>query len=221
LEQCRQRLPEFGKDSSYILAAALDPRQKLACFSQDFRTKHCTYLPVPTKENVKKMLEEEIRGIEMELVGPTPQHLINQGHSQPTSSSTTSSTDDIYSYIQSSIPSLFDDTEDTISYFAESIQKCDPLEYWKKSALRFPKLAIIAKRVFGVPASSSDVERLFSVAGALQRSRRSLLKCDTIENILMYRDHRITELKKQGKICEKFVIKSVKAKTRQKVWKVL
>ena len=45
----------------------------------------------------------------------------------------------------------------------------DPLKYWKNSQNTYPTLAVIAKRVLSVPASSASVERLVSVAGKIFR----------------------------------------------------
>ena len=40
----------------------------------------------------------------------------------------------------------------------------NPAKYWKNISQKFPILSQIARDVFGVPASSAAVERLFSVA---------------------------------------------------------
>lgn len=75
-----------------------------------------------------------------------------------------------------------------LSEKALSPEECpDPIKYWKNNAHRFPTLEKLAKQVLGMPASSGGVERLFSVAGAIARSRRARLETKTIEKILMLR----------------------------------
>ncbi|CAG7726229.1 unnamed protein product [Allacma fusca] len=70
----------------------------------------------------------------------------------------------------------------------------NPLLFWKNNEQKFPILSNLAKIFLGFPASSGSVERLFSIAGALQRSRRSSLKWNKIETILCVRDLRLEEI---------------------------
>ncbi|CAG7730152.1 unnamed protein product, partial [Allacma fusca] len=51
-----------------------------------------------------------------------------------------------------------------------------------------------ARIYLGFPASSGSAERLFSIAGVLQRSRRSRLKWSTIEQLLCYRELRLSQI---------------------------
>ena len=77
------------------------------------------------------------------------------------------------------------------TYFSEaalSPAECpDPLKYWKTHSHRFPTLSKLAKQLLAMPATSGGVERLFSTAGAIARSRRARLTTNTTEKILMYR----------------------------------
>ena len=70
----------------------------------------------------------------------------------------------------------------------------DPLVFWKVHAGEFPRLAQLAKIYLAIPASSGSVERLFSIAGAVQRARRARLQWKTIKNLLCYRECRVFEL---------------------------
>ena len=60
-------------------------------------------------------------------------------------------------------------------------RKCeDPIEYWHSQRYNYPRLACFALDIFGVPAMSSEPERVFSVAGQLIRANRARLKPDII-----------------------------------------
>lgn len=57
----------------------------------------------------------------------------------------------------------------------------DVLWWWKKHAKIFPNLAIIARNVFAIPASS---ERDFSSPGFVIQERRAQLKPGTVDDVL-------------------------------------
>lgn len=63
-----------------------------------------------------------------------------------------------------------------------------PLHYWKMNESRFPHLAKLAARHLSLPATSGSVERLFSIAGYIQRADRSSLKTSKIEKMLICRE---------------------------------
>jgi hypothetical protein len=73
----------------------------------------------------------------------------------------------------------------------EISDKEDPISYWKQrnNNREFPSLTSLAKTVLAMPASSGGVERLFSVAGAISRSRRSRLTVGNIEKLLLCRNY--------------------------------
>ena len=79
-------------------------------------------------------------------------------------------------------------------YLAEPLISRDtnPLTYWKakEAENRFPTLCRMARKYLAFPASSGSVERLFSIAGAICRSRRARITMKTLSNILLYRDFR-------------------------------
>ena len=73
-------------------------------------------------------------------------------------------------------------------------ENSDPLSFWRYNAQLYPKLAKLAQKYLGFPGSSGSAERLFSVGGALQRSRRARLNWKTVERLLCHRDVRIQQL---------------------------
>ena len=60
-----------------------------------------------------------------------------------------------------------------------------PEVFWAKSGDAYPILIKLARTFLGIPASSGSVGRLFSVAGAIVRARRSKLSSVTVESLLL------------------------------------
>lgn len=67
----------------------------------------------------------------------------------------------------------------------------DPVQFWTANQTMYPTLSKIALHYVSIPASTGDVERLFSTSGAIIRARRSRLLTGTLEKILMYREYRM------------------------------
>jgi hypothetical protein len=65
----------------------------------------------------------------------------------------------------------------------------DPLKFWKIHSTKFPILSELAQSILAIPASSGSVERVFSIAGAIARARRSSLAVTTVREILTYREY--------------------------------
>jgi len=76
--------------------------------------------------------------------------------------------------------------EELGSYLSEPCapENADPLEFWRSNAAKYPALARLAKRYLGIPASSTPVERLFSIAGKIFRPDRCSLS-DAVFHSLM------------------------------------
>ncbi|XP_064469705.1 uncharacterized protein LOC135384433 [Ornithodoros turicata] len=75
-------------------------------------------------------------------------------------------------------------TSELGEYLAEDYDVRDVCTFWKHNSSRYPKLGLLAEVCFGIPATSGGVERLFSVAGAIQRARRSSLLPTTVEKLI-------------------------------------
>jgi hypothetical protein len=62
------------------------------------------------------------------------------------------------------------------SYLFQPILQQSPQSFWSSSSPdAYPSLRRLATKYLGIPATSASVERLFSVAGAIIRARRSRL----------------------------------------------
>lgn len=94
--------------------------------------------------------------------------------------------DDMYNLLDMMCPTstMCSDTE-LDRWLKDPCTTEEPLTFWKKNAGSYPLLAKLAALCFGIPATSGSVERLFSIAGSLQRARRSSLNADTIEQLVL------------------------------------
>jgi hypothetical protein len=61
----------------------------------------------------------------------------------------------------------------------------NPLEFWKQHQGLFPILSLLARQIHCIPASSAAVERCFSCSGFIVNERRTSLKPDQIDNIIV------------------------------------
>ena len=60
--------------------------------------------------------------------------------------------------------------------------KTDPLQWWKENRLRFPKVAIAARKWLCVPGISTPSERVFSDCGIALSAKRSSMRGDALVN---------------------------------------
>lgn len=65
----------------------------------------------------------------------------------------------------------------------------DALEFWRKNAKGFPRLAAIAKVLLCIPATSACSESAFSVAGCLLRKRRASIAPHKVQKVLFIHDN--------------------------------
>ncbi len=63
----------------------------------------------------------------------------------------------------------------------------NPLLWWKNNSKHLPKLSILTRQVFSIPATSASVERQFSTAGIIFNDRRTRLSGENLENIILIR----------------------------------
>ena len=70
----------------------------------------------------------------------------------------------------------------------------NPATFWKENQKMYPMLAIIAKDVLGVPASSSAVERLFSIAGKVFSPERCRLTDSRFKQLMFIRCNNVQDI---------------------------
>ncbi|RKF79607.1 hypothetical protein GcM3_054035, partial [Golovinomyces cichoracearum] len=78
----------------------------------------------------------------------------------------------------------------------------DPLLYWKNNSSRLPILAILARRVLAIPATSASIERAFSVSNNIITRNRTRLLPNTVKKLILLKSwdlKSILDLEKQLK----------------------
>lgn len=85
-------------------------------------------------------------------------------------------------------------TGEVEKYLQQECARGDPLEFWTSNKLEFPTLYKLAKHFLSIPASTGDVERLFSITGHYARCKRASLHPKTIEKLILYREFRRPQL---------------------------
>ena len=63
-------------------------------------------------------------------------------------------------------------------------QDNDPLVWWKEHEKQFPNIAILAKALLAIPATSASSERVFSVAGLTVSKTRARLSSSIVASMV-------------------------------------
>ena len=85
---------------------------------------------------------------------------------------------------------ISDDEEETAHeevdrYMADlEDKKLKTLDWWRKNASRYPRIASIARKMLARPATSVPSERLFSIGGKIVTSDRASLQPETVNQLL-------------------------------------
>lgn len=84
------------------------------------------------------------------------------------------------------------ESDDELSKYLEQrvdIESIDdnPLKFWYDNRLVYPILSRVARSIFSIPATTSNVERHFSASGMMISSRRTRLNPEQVNNALFVR----------------------------------
>jgi len=88
-------------------------------------------------------------------------------------------------------PTLTQEIEKEYLHFqAENVidLKSDPLHWWRERKQSYPLLAVLARRVSAVPATSAGAERLFSKAKLTLTDKRNSLSGDAVTTLVWLRE---------------------------------
>lgn len=67
--------------------------------------------------------------------------------------------------------------------------RINPLQWWKDNQHRFPNIALLARKILAIPATSASSERLFSSAGLVITEKRNRLNPNTVESIIFLKEN--------------------------------
>ena len=168
------RLSQFEEDKEFKLAAALDPRWKLAWCTPEEQT------------DLKQAVLQKAEAMSASFSSST---MSSQGSDSPPKKRSKHfqfMKDNPRREIPSGTCSLFSQIEE---YFSSPCipEDADPLIYWKHHQLSYPILSKLACHFLQVPASSAPVERRFSIAGKIFRPERCLLRDELFEKLMFIR----------------------------------
>lgn len=77
-------------------------------------------------------------------------------------------------------------------YLSEPVDEdMNPLEWWKKNEVRFPRIAQVARSVLAIPATSVPSERIFSAAGLIVTKLRNRISTDLVDKIIFLRKNNV------------------------------
>ena len=66
------------------------------------------------------------------------------------------------------------------------VTEADAIQFWKEIAAQgsLPKMALLAKYLLTIPATSTPSERVFSACGSTLNEHRARMKTETIEKLM-------------------------------------
>ena len=65
----------------------------------------------------------------------------------------------------------------------------NPLDWWRDKEREFPNIAVIARRLLCIPATSAPTERLFSHAGLVVNKHRNRLDPENVNDVVFLHDN--------------------------------
>lgn len=73
----------------------------------------------------------------------------------------------------------------------------DVLQWWSRRQNQYPILAMMAREILAVPASTVSVEQAFSVGGYVLDERRSVMTPRNLEAQVLLKDYTLAEMREQ------------------------
>lgn len=119
----------------------------------------------------------------------------------PASTDTGTSNDSMFNLLDEAIETQRPERNELKDYLEEflSNSNVEVLDYWRDNGHRFPIISEMARKYLGIPATSAGIERVFSITGAIARSRRANISVKHLCNVLLLRQHKQNDLKNRLK----------------------
>ena len=183
LKVIKEKFMKYWSDFSVFLscAAVLDPRIKLKfieyCYSKLYNDDEAQRRVDIVRSTMYSLFAEYSSGVAANQHIATP---------DPLGTSGICTFSDYDMYVQST--SSQEEKSELDLYLAEPVKKLnediDILDYWSKSAARYPQLATMARDILAVPVSSVASESAFSLSKKVITPNRSSLKPKTVEALM-------------------------------------
>ncbi|XP_041859355.1 v-myb avian myeloblastosis viral oncogene homolog-like 2a isoform X2 [Melanotaenia boesemani] len=195
-----------------ILAAVLDPRIKLQPFSDSKPEAQTEFLTAPTKLEAHTLLKSSLDTTEQSAYSPVEvdkeqtdseltekQDVGEESQASAVMEATVDNSDGCkevsgnnlkrkssFSVLQS--PTKMKRMSQLDVYLSEPLWESNyNIQYWK-SALRFPQLQDIAKKLLAAPATTGGFDRLYPMAACIVKAKRNRLPPHTTERLLLYKN---------------------------------
>lgn len=191
LENITRRFENIEKNEHYMIATVLDPRYKLAFFSDCNLIKQIVLNKIETSKNIERSNDMVASRLEREASSEDSE---GEDDYEPLSKvakreeSLWKCFDSIASATTSNSSLLKSDgtIEEFENYLREPLQErlSDPLVWWKDHQFVLPNLTKISKQYLSAPASSVYSERSFSEMGNIYEEKRSRLTPQNAEKLL-------------------------------------
>lgn len=176
----------FQFDKKHLAAALLHPQYRKLTFIDDYkRVKIHVYVRklLVELQSVEKNAEQSNSTINSSEPMKKKHKSIEDQFVDPDGSS-----NEVSSFAQSSTSQKCDELDKYINMVIDDrFRTPNPLPFWQHYEEKLPNLAVLARRLFSIPATSANVERQFSAAGLLVNERRSSLSPETVEDVLFVR----------------------------------
>lgn len=179
LDQIKTRFEKLLMERHYVTATILDPRQKLDTF------KWCRKINIDNNVNNLPQLQVVTDELALSYLKSLSSSILPQAELTLFSPSCLFS--ELDSVRKGRLTAEFDELD---IYLKEPCTDMDPLEFWKQNSLRYPILSKAAQEHLSIPASTGGIERVFSIAGALGRARRSRLSVESLKANILYRQYK-------------------------------
>ncbi|CAG7734603.1 unnamed protein product, partial [Allacma fusca] len=184
----RKNLLRVFDNEAYILATILHPHWKLTPFEIPLPEPYQLNKYLPSIKAVKELLVREYekeKGITtVRCENLEPSHKVSR-------------LDFLSTFIpdQNEVGSqINDDVNEVEEYLKEKRigRTDDPLDYYRglETIGKFPIICRLARKYLSFPATSSSMERVFSITGSFNRARRASLATSMMEKFILYRENR-------------------------------
>ncbi|XP_038155660.1 E3 SUMO-protein ligase ZBED1-like [Cyprinodon tularosa] len=174
LQAVEQRFSHISTESVCFLATVLDPRYKDCFFDQ------------ATKKEAMEVLTAKMRS----QTENEPEEEPHEKRTRTDDNNNNTSLQKMYEEIlhENATNELNHSQADQQiqAYLSEpTIPRSEsPLDYWRSNKIRFPQLALLARKYLSSPCTSVDSERLFSAAANVIDEKRNRLGCEKAEMLL-------------------------------------